>query len=86
VTPYTILSETDGLTLLQNGFFSSNGTTLTQDAIFSLTTGEQFQIHYGDYDVQLYALAVPEPSTFVSVLGGLALLAFSRRFRNQQRL
>jgi autotransporter-associated beta strand protein len=63
------------------GFFSVGGTPLSEGAIFAVS-GQQFSISYqgGDGNDVVIA-AVPEPSSFLALLGGCALLLGLRRTR-----
>jgi hypothetical protein len=64
----------------ETGEFVVNGTSIPEDGTFTLGDNE-FKVDYaaGDPNVMLTAVAVPEPSAWMMVIGGVCFLAFLRR-------
>ena len=84
---FTIVSN-KGLNFIQGpGRLSYNGNVLDENEVFSVTSGaftQPFQITYfGDNSRSIVLMAVPEPTTWATLLSGVGMLVGLQRFRRR---
>ena len=69
--------------------FTYNGTALTNNSLFTTSSGYSFTISYdagGNNDVTLALTAIPEPGTWAMVLSGTGTLLVFQRARRRSKL
>jgi autotransporter-associated beta strand protein len=89
-TPFTVINSTAGVTGYAGGArFVYAGNSLDEGEQFTVTSApfnQIFEVRYAaDAGNDVVLLAVPEPGTVVSLLGGFATLLGLQRFRRQPR-
>ncbi|MDB6148679.1 MAG: Autotransporter-associated beta strand repeat protein, partial [Chthoniobacter sp.] len=83
-TSFVVINNDQADAVAGPGLFTMNGTPLNNGAIFT-ASGQPFQISYtGGTGNDVVLTAVPEPSTAITLLGGLATLAGLQRFRRRR--